>query len=151
MERQIEYAKDIIVGVRRNGGWSWYLSEKEPWFLDYRKWGALFGASETEAENAESRFGIAVVDEHTAGQFLEHMKPHLISTDELRRMLQKRRAEAPHDYVEYLPSLFVDFDRKIFRSNYYEPVYPEKFVPDGWAATYGDFLEDVPDGERYWT
>lgn len=151
MEREIEYAKDVIVGVRFEGRWFWYASSIEYWFLDYRKWGALFGESESKAENAQSRFGIPVVTKRMARRFLEHMQPYLISTDELRRMLRKHRAESPDEYVEYLPSLLVDFDRETFKSNYYEPVYPEKYVPDDWTGTYENFLDEVPESERYWT
>jgi len=150
MQREIEYAKDIIVGVRHEGRWAWYVSPIEYWFLDYRKWGALFGESGAEADNAQSRFDITVVDHRTAAQFLDHMKSYQASTGELRRLLQERRSEAPDEYVEYLPSLLVDFDRRTVKSSYYEPVYPEQYVPDGWSGTYETFLEEVPPTDQYW-
>ncbi|GIO31718.1 hypothetical protein J2TS6_28590 [Paenibacillus albilobatus] len=51
-----EYAQILIVGVVFRKEWSWYITEREYWFLN------------TEMEE---RFGIEILDETTAECFLK--------------------------------------------------------------------------------
>ncbi|RGL38923.1 hypothetical protein DXC69_02520 [Paenibacillus polymyxa] len=132
-----EYAKNIIVGVMFQGQWNWYVTEREYWFLN------------TEMEE---RFGIAILDETTAGAFLEHICKYKVAAGELTTMLQMLDEAIQHkdEVLEFCPALYVDFDQKVLYSLFPEPASFEHYVPVGWKGKYLNFLEEVPPAERYW-
>ncbi|MGY5487792.1 hypothetical protein [Paenibacillus sp. ALE2] len=132
-----EYAKNIIVGVMFQGQWNWYVTEREYWFLN------------TEMEE---RFGIAILDETTAGAFLEHICEYKVAAGELTTMLQTLDEAIQHkdEVLEFCPALYVDFDQKVLYSLFPEPASFEHYVPVGWKGEYLNFLEEVPPAERYW-
>ncbi|MDN4076860.1 hypothetical protein QYF52_02860 [Paenibacillus polymyxa] len=132
-----EYAQNIIVGVMFLGQWNWYVTEREYWFLN------------TEMEE---RFGIAILDETTAGAFLEHICEYKVAAGELTTMLQTLDEAIQHkdEVLEFCPTLYVDFDQKVLYSLFPEPASFEHYVPVGWKGEYQNFLEEVPPAERYW-
>ncbi|AZH28579.1 hypothetical protein [Paenibacillus sp. M-152] len=132
-----EYAQNIIVGVIFHGQWNWYVTEREYWFLN------------TEMEE---RFGIAILNETTAGAFLEHICEYKVAVGELTTMLQMLDDAIQHkdEVLEFCPALYVDFDQKILYSLFPEPASFEHYVPVGWKGEYQNFLEEVPPAERYW-
>ncbi|TDU73373.1 hypothetical protein EI77_01843 [Prosthecobacter fusiformis] len=89
MYREIEYGRDIIVGVLRSSSFNWYASEKERWVLDQVKWKAFFeNAGFATPHGFADRFGIGIVNEESLDQFLSCMQPDLITTGELRARLK---------------------------------------------------------------
>ncbi|WP_322906646.1 hypothetical protein [Paenibacillus campi] len=42
---------------------------------------------------------------------------------------------------DMFPSLYVDVDGKQLFSSYPEPASYERYVPDGWRGTYGQWME----------
>ncbi|WP_025724288.1 hypothetical protein [Paenibacillus polymyxa] len=132
-----EYAQNIIVGVIFEGKWNWYVTEREYWFLN------------TEMEE---RFGIPMLDETTAGAFLDHIYEYKVATGELTSMLQLLNDAIQHkdELLEFCPALYVNFDEKILYSLFPEPASFEHYVPAGWKGEYQNFLNEVPSPEQYW-
>ncbi|GIP24680.1 hypothetical protein [Paenibacillus sp. J22TS3] len=137
MKRMPEYAQIIIVGVTFRGTWSWYVSEREYWFLNVEM---------------EDRFGIEVLDETTAEQFLNRIDDCRVTSLELSQTLEAlREAFASFDEVlEFIPAIYVNFDEKLLCSQFPEPMSFEHYVPEGWTGLYQDFMERVPKAQRYW-
>lgn len=46
--------------------------------------------------------------------------------------------------VRDMPSLYVDFNKKLFYSMYVEPASYEDYTPVGWDAKYNSFLDIIP-------
>lgn len=80
--------------------------------------------------------------------FLKNIGEYKISADELKEMLVKE--ETFDDKLAYNPSVLIDFENKILKSQYAEPESYENFVPDGWIGKYEDFTDDIPKNQRYW-
>ena len=51
---------------------------------------------------------------------------------------------------DFRPSLYVDFDSRKLFSLYSEPASYEDFVPNKWVGEFFDFLNLVPESEKYW-
>lgn len=137
MKLMPEYAQNLIVGVVFQNIWTWFITEREYWFLNVEM---------------EERFGIKVLDQNTAEDFIHKIDEYKVSTQELTRMLvELKEAFQTYDEVlEFLPTIYVDFDKKEFYSLYPEPMSFEDYVPEGWIGKYLEFYELVPLEERYW-
>lgn len=149
-----EYAQNIVVCVLFQTVFSWYISGKEYWYLDYTKYNrALLAAGYTglTSEDYAERFHIAILDENTAGSFLAYISDKYVSADALSHMMLARRArDEQDDLLDFSPCLFVNFDQRQLSSQYPEMIRFEKYVPDGWIGSYRNFLIEVPVAERYW-
>ncbi|WP_124728374.1 hypothetical protein [Staphylospora marina] len=149
-----EVRRHIVVGVIRSGEWQWYVTEKELWVMDYPKWAQAYVDSEFEhmAPDAEvDRFGIPVLDEETVDLFLEYVREQQINGEELTLWMEEALASGWQDLSGWEPSLLIDFDRQVLISRHPERHFFERYVPDRWIGEYCDFLEQVPEEERYWT
>ena len=149
----LEYAVDIIVGVIFQSQWSWYVSEKEFWFMDLSKFRQAFinrGYSEL-TPNYSWRFNIPSLNENTAEQFFNSMEKYHIDTTTLSELiLAKPFTNCWDDISELCPSLLLNFERKSLKSLFPEPASFEHYVPDGWHGEYSDFLSEIPKQQRYW-
>jgi hypothetical protein len=148
-----EYNHNIIVGVVWRGEWQWYVTEKEMWVLDYIKWGQSYadaGFGHMAPDDAADRFGIPVVNEVSAGHFLECIRDCRTNSEELGLLLEAALMSDPEDLTELAPTLMVDFDRQVLVSWHPEPMSFERYVPDRWIGEYRAFLREVPKEERYW-
>src|SRR5262245_6194691 len=109
MERVVEYGVHVIVATRHRGKWRWFISEKEDWFLDQRKFGAAFETLTGEPAPPSDR-EIEIVNEKTADAFLAQMEPYLVDSKELRDMVEVRLSEGSEGAVgDLCPDLLVDF------------------------------------------
>jgi len=150
MYREVEYGVHVIVATRHRGRWSWYISEKEDWFLDQQKFGEAFEELSRKPAPPPDR-EIEIVNEKTAETFLAQMQPYAVDSKELGAMVAARLAEGSEEDVRDLcPHLLVDFDERYLASMYPEPASFEDFVPDGWIGEYTDFRHRIPPAERYW-
>lgn len=152
----VEYIDDIIVATIHNGKFIWFVGDKDFWFLDFQKQNdaALesgFDDGMSIDDIAKSRYGIVVLDSDNFDDFLKFHHENITTKLELTRLLQN---ELPKKYLDeaafILPSLFVDFDRKILYSYFYEAASFEDYVPNGWESKYIRFLDIIPKSERYW-
>lgn len=127
MKLMPEYAQTLIVGVLFQKTWSWYITEREYWFLN------------TEMED---RFGITVLDVTTAETFLDKIIDLKVSTSDLRKLLVELEDAfmSTDEVLEFIPTIYVNFDDRVFYSFFPEPMSFENYVPVGWIGEYKDFL-----------
>lgn len=147
-------SENIIVGVFYNKSFSWYVTDKEIWFLDYRKRIAAFKESGFEIKEEyidEDRQGLLLLDSDNASIFLERIKEYKVDTEWLHEFLIRRRnSEDESWFYDFCPSLYVDFDKHRLFSLYSEPASYEQYVPLNWEGSYFDFTELVPKEKQYW-
>lgn len=158
-----KYAENIIVAVVQRRDWSWYISPRDLWLMDWRRWAEAWGHNPDQTDYS-GRFGIEVLDAGTAKTFFQHMGQYRVTTGHLRALVGKvydykglltfsiqEQAELLVDLWHLIPSLLLDFDNKTFTSNYPEADFtPELFIPDGWTVIEASMFESVPKAHRYW-
>lgn len=155
-----KYCENIIVGVTYKRKFHWYVTDKLLWFLDYNKmYKALqdlynqMGRSQKRFiyevgdfnSFCEERWGIAVVNNSTAKDFLDKIGKYEVFSDELKNMF-----DSASDKSDYFPVLYVNFDKKELYSYFPEPESFEDFVPDDWKGIYQNFDNIILKSERYW-
>ncbi|MDE5772022.1 MAG: hypothetical protein K2I06_10425 [Ruminococcus sp.] len=145
-----KYAEVLIVAIINEGSFNWYILDSDICSLDlniledaYRKKGYNFVIDESY------RFGIRVVDETTKNEFLENIKPFLISTSGLKKMMSEEK-EPEEIYYSYRPTILIDFDKKCLLSYYPEYMSYEDYVPDSWTGKYQFFEDIIPEKFRFW-
>lgn len=147
-----EYAENIIVGIIYKNQFSWYITEKSFWVLDYEK--NMNEYIENGYGNLifegflNSRLNIPIVNSKTVDNFLEKIAEYKTETQELKDFVFNKIIE--DTILELAPSLFVDFDNKILYSNYPEMLPFERYVPEGWIGEFKDFVDYLPKDEIYW-
>ena len=146
-----KYAEVLIVAIINEGSFNWYILDSDICNLDlnilddaYRKKGYY-----DDVIDESYRFGIRVVDEKTKDKFLENIKPFLISTSGLKKMMSEEK-DPEELYYAYRPSILIDFDKKCLLSYYPEYWSYEDFVPDGWTGKYQFFEDIIPEKFRFW-
>jgi hypothetical protein len=148
-----EYAKNIIVAIIHNNETSWYVTDKEIWYMDYEKRIKQFkdkGYDINMDYIDDLRKGILMLDVNTIKTFEKRLDEFKVSTDELKHFLVKEKNENEEWHYDWSPSLYIDFDKKVLCSAYREMANYESFVPEGWQGKDKEFLEDIPLQERYW-
>ncbi|GGE23467.1 hypothetical protein GCM10011571_26970 [Marinithermofilum abyssi] len=134
--------------------WHWYVTEKDWWFLDKVKQKNAFidlGYGHHDLGDGSERFGIDVLDETTAKEFLQYIEEYRVESKELSKMILKlKNVNHWDDISDYCPSLLVDFDHQQLYSLFPEPASFENYVPEGWLGVYKNFLDKVPREQRYW-
>ena len=75
----------------------------------------------------------------------------MIQSSELRKIcLEAQNKEKETWKYNYMPSLYVDFDRKELFSIYSEPASYEDYVPPGWKSDFKSFVDLIPKEYCYW-
>lgn len=145
-----KYAEELIVAIINEDNFNWYILHDYICTLDYNKLENAYrkkGYYDCVIDESD-RFGIRVVDGNSKYEFLENIKPFLISTSELRKMMSEEKD--PDELLGYRPSILIDFDKKCLLSYYPEYWSYEDFVPDGWTGKY-QFIDDlIPEKFRFW-
>jgi hypothetical protein len=149
----------VVVVVRFEGRIRWFRSDRDLWVLDVEKWRNEFIALGHEVPdfNGSFRFGLRVVNETNAREFLDHMAKFEVRKDDLSIELARRfrTASSWWDVKDLFPVVFVNFDNRSVAAFYSEGTPMERYVPDGWKGEFIDFAnecsEDVfPSQERFW-
>lgn len=147
-----KYAENIIVGVRYSDRFSWYISDitEGHWLLDmereYRKFDELGLPLTRDEFFAKRRIGIVVVNKENAKEYLASLEHEKVTINELKELLKEAE-----DLDNFVPSLYVDFDHKIFYDNYPEFGAFDTHIPKGWKCSYEvEWMEDIPREEQYW-
>ncbi|MBC2328635.1 hypothetical protein [Listeria swaminathanii] len=140
-----EYAENIIVGVKYNGSFNWYITDPELWYLDYNQ------AGYSIEEYPKERKNMSILNENTANSFLINIESFKSSTNSLKqnffKELNQNKEEATYNYN---PSILIDFDNQILYSNYPESISFEEYIPDNWNGYFQRFFENIPQKYRYW-
>lgn len=145
---KINYAEDLIVLICLDEKFSWYVSDKEFWIMDYRKYAQHF--DENDSDFSE-RFDIGILNRDTVYEFLQFMKKYQTTASILKEEIKKCLPLRDWDSVCHLfPTLFIDFDHQKLFSLYPESFSFENYVPTGWSGEYENFYGLVPIDQRYW-
>lgn len=145
-----EYGIDIIVLIKYHEQYSWYLSDKTYWVLDYIKWGSSFGSVD-EREIISEREGLSILDTENWLVFAERISNLKLTKAQLSELILRNRPIVSWDEKgELFPSLFIDFDEKKLFSLFPEYLSFEEFVPNRWEGKYDDFYNLIPESEKYW-
>ncbi|WP_293116740.1 hypothetical protein [Okeania sp. SIO1I7] len=104
----------VVVVARYQGKFYYFRSERELWVLDMNKWRDEFinyGHKVPDSKDSD-RFGIHIVNEKTAGKFLDYMSEFKVNKDVLSIELARRYTSAIFwwDIQDLFPIMFVDFD-----------------------------------------
>ncbi|KJD42533.1 hypothetical protein [Paenibacillus terrae] len=153
--------ENIIVGLLVENSFKWYISPKDLWFLDRKKQEDAFIKKFKELglknignniEEDDERKGIAVLDEHSFIEFVPRINKYSVSTDELRESLKLNLLTKSKEdtFYTFIPSLYINLDKRELYSLYPEPASYEDFVPNNWIGVYEDFLSMIDSKEKYW-
>ncbi len=152
--------ENIVVGLKWNGCFGWYVSYKEMWFLDqnvlieaYMEKAHERGIPpESTMSEEDERYGIPVLNEDNIDLFLGRIAKYSAAVSELREHLKQDKKDNGSEEVFYdwLPALYIDFDEKVLYSLYTEPASFEDYVPQGWRGYYRDFLKKIEPHDRFW-
>jgi hypothetical protein len=147
----IEDIKDndnILVLVLKDGEYSWYISNKYIWILNYKQY---INAFNIEEDDFSERFNIGIVEHEYINVFLEKIDERRIFITDLRIGFKSFLPIKEWEESSFLfPSLFINFDDKILKSVYSEGLQFEEFVPSGWDGKYDDFYSEIPQEIKYW-
>jgi hypothetical protein len=153
MKSNVEYGQDIVVGTKYMNQFRWYISEKEIWIMDQRKWTQAFveAGYDVSEDDYSERFNIPILNENTAEGFFKSVENDYVTTQHLQALLKSCGSyNRWDDFSHLMPSLFVDFDDKKLISHFPELLEFERYVPEGWEGTYGRFYELIPEEHQYW-
>ncbi|MEW4353452.1 hypothetical protein AB1I63_00905 [Streptococcus pneumoniae] len=154
MASLINFPTEIICGVQYNGKFSWYVSDRELWILDYTildsrlaQYGYNIESLSIDSKRSDSK----VLVKENAGNFLEKMTEFEVSSEDLQTYLLESIDELEDSwYYDFQPSLFIDFDDNRLYSQYSESESFEDYVPFGWVGMYRSFWDLIPVSQRFW-
>lgn len=127
-----DYVSNIFVFVIRGGVPQYYLSDKSDWFMD--GWPYLYGKEGMDYLN-EALYKLA--DDKVAFANIK---------EEFSRLHNENKRLVMNNH---LPMIYVDFDKKLLKSRYYEQSLHSR-VLDDWNGSFDDFLDEIPEDYKYW-
>lgn len=148
----------IVVVTKDKNQIRWFVSDKEYWVLDRKKWGDAYLKKGIYVEdNDDERFGIKIVNNETHAFFLDMMRAEgfEVSKDQLGTYFFSHYKEDSDwwDFSNLFPVLYIDFDNQTLYTTYVEGINYEIYLPEGWSGINIDFLNDeniFPTSEKFW-
>ena len=150
---------ELLVIVKNEGRFYWFVAFKEMWVLDRVKWIDDFVKNGVEINLQDihkERYDIPVVNEKNAQIFIGNLikDGYLYDKDDIAEAFYNRLSEKTTwwDIYDLMPDLFIDFESKRLYSEYVESMHYYKYVPDGWFGELVDFCSDgsLPQDEMFW-
>lgn len=150
---------ELLVIVKNEGRFYWFVAFKEMWVLDRVKWVDDFVKNGVEINLQDihkERYDIPVVNEENVQIFIDNLikEGYLYDKDDMAVAFYNRLSEKTTwwDIYDLMPDLFIDFDSKRLYSEYVENTHYHKYVPDGWLGELVDFCSDgsLPRDEMFW-
>lgn len=150
---------ELLVIVKNEGRFYWFVAFKEMWVLDRVKWVDDFVKNGVEINLQDihkERYDIPVVNEENVQIFIDNLikEGYLYDKDDMSVAFYNRLSEKTTwwDIYDLMPDLFIDFDSKRLYSEYVENMHYHKYVPDGWLGKFVDFCSDgtLPQDEIFW-
>lgn len=150
----INFPTEIICGVKYNGKFSWYVSDRELWILDYTILESnlvSYGYNIEDISFDSKRRNTKILVKENAKNFLDQMVEFEVSSTDLQFYLLESVDELDDSwYYDFQPSLFIDFDNKSLYSQYSESESFENYVPVGWIGMFCNFGDLIPESQRFW-
>ena len=148
-----KYAENIIVAVVVNAELSWYVTEKEIWYMDYKRRIEEFKKAGLDIDidhPDDLRNGLLILDSDNIQTFQKRLRNFRVSVIELKNFILKEKQENTEWQYDCSPSLYLNFDKRLLYSLYREMAFYEFYVPPAWKGEYRDFLNEIPKKFRYW-
>lgn len=151
--------EELLVIIKNEGRFYWFVAFKEMWVLDRAKWVEDFVRSGMEINLQDihkERYNIPVVNEENAKIFIDGLikDAYLYNKDDIAAEFYNRLSQKTTwwDIYDLMPDLFIDFDNKRLYSQYLESMHYHKYVPDDWQGELVDFCSDgsLPQDEMLW-
>lgn len=136
------YDTNIIVGIKLENEVEWYILDKYMCFMEGDD-------IEFSGETKEIRSQFPVISEKNIVQFLGQIEKYKMNIDIIRLSILES-IEKKEDLEDYFPVVLMDFDEKIFFSQYPEPVDYEYYLPEDWKEEYTSFRKYIPEEKQYW-
>ncbi|BDU35742.1 hypothetical protein [Vibrio nigripulchritudo] len=143
-----KYSENIIVFVLFQGKGSWYVTDKDIWFLDRVSFASAFGVP---AEQKDIKLLEDLIDGN-GKSLLSEIREFKVTTQELRELIDVYPPlSIDESILEMRPSVYVDIDTRTLINLFPEPsgVF-ENYVPKNWSASSGDFWDLIPSELVYW-
>lgn len=132
---------ELLVIVKNEGRFYWFVAFKEMWVLDRVRWVDDFVKNGVEINLQDihkERYDIPVVNEENVQIFIDNLikEGYLYDKDDMSVAFYNRLSEKTTwwDIYDLMPDLFIDFDSKRLYSEYVENMHYHKYVPDGWLG-----------------
>jgi len=127
-----DFVRNIFVLVKRNQAWQYFFSDKSDWLLDSWPYWAT-GENEDYVE-----------------QGLQRLSEDKVAVDSLKAAFNRLEKKELRFVMEaHTPMLYVDFDKKMLKSRFFEQLLYQNVPPD-WTGQHSDFLDEIPAAYRYW-
>ncbi len=136
------YDKNIIVGIKTKDKMDWYILDKQICFLEGND-------IKFQEDTKEIRKNFPILSENNIHLFLEKIDPYKMNKDKIRLAILETM-EKKEDLEDYYPVILIDFEKRIFYSQYPEPVDYENYLPQNWKEEYTDFSKYIPEEKQYW-
>lgn len=134
--QKADYITCLWVCVKQNETLSYYHADVEYWVQN--SWFAYIDSKKNDIEDLYF-------------QFIQQFKVDLYEIKEAYALLVEEERTKQNILALYgnLPSVYIDFDEKLFINHFYDQVL-EKNVIEGWVGRYENFLDRIPLEYRYW-
>lgn len=151
----INFPDEIICGVKYNNQFSWYVSDRELWILDYTILETYlvkrYGYNIEDISIDQKRIDSKILVKENVEKFLNQMVEFEVSSKDLQFYLLESIDELDNSwYYDFQPSLFIDFDNNTLYSQYSEYESFENYVPLGWTGLFRNFWNLIPESDRFW-
>lgn len=137
-----KYDTNIIVGIKLENNVEWYILDKYMCFMDGN--GLAFSG-----EVREIRRKFPIISEKNIIPFLKQIEQYKMNMDIIRLQILEA-LKTNEDLEDYYPVILMDFDEKIFFSQYPEPVDYEYYLPENWKEEYTNFRKYITEEKQYW-
>ncbi len=145
---KLEYDNYIIVLVKFKKEFNWYVSEREFWILNYKKYAHSFDPYDNDFSD---RFDIPILDNNNCEDFFKLIKDRLVTDEFIEKMFKLHLPIDNWDNSFFLfPSLFIDFDQRKLYTLYDDGINFEYYLPKDWEGSYQNFYDKISDNMRYW-
>lgn len=123
---------NLIAFVQKGNEQFYCLAEVEYWIVEW--WDGYVDLSNGSLEDL----------------YFEYLNRFKLNYCELREAYGKLRDLGEQFKLDgNKPSLFIDFDRKVLLSNFYDQAL-EKRIPNDWEGVFGKVEESIPEKYKYW-
>ncbi|WP_252254144.1 hypothetical protein [Clostridium sp. ZBS12] len=140
--------EDVVVLIKSDNFYQYYVSEKECWMLN------ITVLEVADWPNEDIRYGIPILNEDNICEFKEGIKKLEVSKKELKEyyMIYKELYGDLDAHYTATPIFYIDFDKKEFYSFYTEPGSYEEYMPKGWDGynKAGEYDRYIPLEMKYW-
>ena len=143
------FNNNVIVGIKFNNVFNWYLAPKILWALNLDK-----------AQNTDKikyvnlinkvRKNLEVLNSKNFNEFLLNLEPLKLNVLEFKKNINEIVSFDINFIEDFVPSIFIDVDNKIFYV--IEPIYKYfvNTIPSKWKISDDDFLEKIDPKYYYW-